>query len=388
MSIVVVQNDGNYSAAGAASLSVNLAALPTVGNALLIGIALFQNTGGSDVTSVTDNQTGNTYVKIAESAETSGEVAMIYACESIASASGTFTLTVNTNSANDYMTVGVAEISGLAAAPVDVTDTVTSAVNTTTPSIGPTAATAQADEIAFGVLCCIGANPTNLSSPAGYTNVYVQQNTTYQVASIDYEILSATGTLNPTWTAGSGTQNGWSIALATFKAASGSTLFNLGAADGIAPSTGSASLSQSLPSAVRMRALTFGSASLSQQLPSQASARASAYGASSLRQQMPLSGAAKAPARASVSWSQRMLLAAISRASSAATASFANRLNLVAAWAIGSALAGGTLLTRKLTLLVANLKFYVRATKRGRSAADVGAERTVAAEKRNRTVSI
>lgn len=388
MSISVIQTGGNYSTAGAASLAVNLGALPAVGNALLIGIALFQNTSGSDVTSVTDNQTGNTYTKIAESAETGGEVAMIYACESVADSTGTFTITVNTNSTNDYLTFGVAEVAGLAATPVDVTDTVTSGPSTTTPSIGPTAATAQASEIAFGVLCCIGANPTGLSSPTGYTNVYVQQDTTYQVASVDYEILSATGTQNPTWTASNGTQNGWSIALATFKAASGSTLLNLGAARGDAPSKGLAEFSQSLSVAARVRAATYGAASLKQQLPSLARARASAHGSSLMRQQMPSQAKAHASSAGASALRQKMSLAGVSRATSSATGLLVHVLNLAGAAAAGATRAVATLATRAATALVSNLKFYLRAARRMRSVSDATSVRTISATKRARTATI
>jgi hypothetical protein len=197
---------------------------PTVGRAVTVLIAIF----GPDVTSITDNQ-GNSYSLSvgAQHGSSSSTRNFIFRCANIATASGTFTVTLNTSGTGNYCLWSIVEESGaLTVSPLDRTDTEEVANGT---SVTPTTlATTQADEISYVAVggSNAGNNPHGYTLPGDYTQIYKEDNASAHHAGIfGYKILSATAVQNPTvtWT---GNETGLGV-IATYKAAAAaSSVFN------------------------------------------------------------------------------------------------------------------------------------------------------------------
>lgn len=194
MSVTHVSNTGK-TLIDAGGASFNLAALPSpaAGNAVTVGII---STAGS-ITSVIDNQ-GNTYTAIRSHAESlAGQTAYTYRCLSIGTPSGAFTITVTLPSGN-YSMASAVQTSSLTAVDQsgvhDQTTTGSLAVSTDNPD-------AQADDLSLGAMTVNGTTAAQgITTPSGYTSLALENDDTLHIAgSIDYKILSATGTETVTW---------------------------------------------------------------------------------------------------------------------------------------------------------------------------------------------
>lgn len=193
---------------------------PTVGRAIAVCIAMF----GADITSVTDNQGGSNSYTNDVSATANGSAStrnFIFRCAKINASSGTFTITLNTSGTGNYCLWSIAEESGaLDTSPLDKTASAETTTTTVTPT---TAATTQADEIVY---VCVGGsvsggNPKGWTLPAGYTQIYKEDNANiHHSGIIGYKVVSATGVQNPAITM-SVADDATLAVIATYKAAGG-----------------------------------------------------------------------------------------------------------------------------------------------------------------------
>lgn len=112
MALARVQGSGKATATGATSVSVSFSATPTVGNGVVVGV--FGSWWGFAAGQCTDNQ-GNTYeLAFAQGNGVVPGACAVFWCPLITTASGTFTVTVNTGASANYTVVAM-EVSGVGA---------------------------------------------------------------------------------------------------------------------------------------------------------------------------------------------------------------------------------------------------------------------------------
>lgn len=219
MALSVVRNTGKASDASVSLSTKSFAALPAVGNLIVVLISGW-NSGTFGVTSVTDNQ-GNTYSRAGTQPSSSGLCRADIWYTKVATSSGTFTISVNCAAGSYLEWVGV-EVSGQdATTPFDKD----AQANSTTgdAATGNTATLAQADEIVFAV-AAVSNNDTNITitTPTGYTNLTINQDATATIGhEASYKIVAATTAVSASWTHDNTAQDGWSCKVATFKQAAG-----------------------------------------------------------------------------------------------------------------------------------------------------------------------
>lgn len=146
MAIAFVQEVGSGGdSASSASFSITVSATTTIGNLLVVGIAL----NGGSVSTVTDSG-GNTWTVDKNTGAGSTVHAAIASTVTIAAlTSGVSTITV-TPVASQRVAMSVQEWSGIGASPADLNSTGT-ATGTSADS-GATATLNQADELVYGVI--------------------------------------------------------------------------------------------------------------------------------------------------------------------------------------------------------------------------------------------
>ena len=113
MTISIVQSHAQTGTIGSTSWTYSYASTPSVGNALVV--LYTGECNPSYPTGITDNQSGNTYSALLNTTFTgSGATVSAWWCPSLASASGTFTLTITTvGTANGNPQYAFLEVSGL-----------------------------------------------------------------------------------------------------------------------------------------------------------------------------------------------------------------------------------------------------------------------------------
>lgn len=217
MTVIVVQTTPKGTAAPALTIPLTFSGTPSVGNAVIVTIGCFGSSAGSSITSVTDNQTGNTYSQRVVGSNALHTNSFVYSCDSLVGASGTFTVTVNFASSN-FGTAAAIEVSGLLASPFDQTGT-----NSSTSSQGGgtiTASGANTNATAFIVAAvCENVNSTTagIVTPSGYTAIVTEQDGTNNGAMQGvYKLVSSTETSSVVWT-WSGGNSDWAGCIATYK---------------------------------------------------------------------------------------------------------------------------------------------------------------------------
>jgi hypothetical protein len=200
--------------AGGSSFNLNALPTPAAGNSVTVAIA----TTATSITGVADNQgVGNTYTQVVTDFEAVGNQSVfVFKCLSIGTPSGTFTITVTLASGN-YSLASAIQTSNLSA--VDQTGSHKQTSGTTLAAATSSADT-NADDLSLAVMTVNGTTAAQgISTPSGYNSLALENDDTLHIAgSIDYKILSATGTETVTW----GISAGYSAtvgALATFKGA-------------------------------------------------------------------------------------------------------------------------------------------------------------------------
>jgi hypothetical protein len=229
MPAAFVKSTGLVRAAGFSGTSAgSFGTLPAVGNHVVVGIALYDGDSGvHGIAAVTDNQ-GNTYAENAEATEIGGgnSSATIYSTK-VATAAGTFTVTVDPAvAAGLYIAWAAAEFSGLdATTHLDRTATNVESSGASDASVTASAANTAASGLAVAVAALsFGDADLNIGDtpPAGYTNIAVEEDANaYMGLSFVYKVYSATETSAAAWTHDNESQFGWSAALSTYKAVAG-----------------------------------------------------------------------------------------------------------------------------------------------------------------------
>ena len=234
----------NSTSTAATTLAITTTAAVPAGAMIFLEISNHNNVLPSSVT----DSAGNTYTLVSAANGTTVAATLAYALNAAALASGS-TITITWASGRNaaaaaYYVTGIATAS---AADQQATNTTGSSA---TPSVGPTSATTQADELVIGLF---GYSNTHTFTPgSGYTALATVESTgTVRGTCGEYKIVSATGaqTANGTFNS-SATFAG---VLVTFKAATGGGSVAL-SASGTVAITGAASLSVSGSSGVALSA--------------------------------------------------------------------------------------------------------------------------------------
>jgi hypothetical protein len=217
MAIAYVKELGKGTQTGTATTYViTLSATAAAGN-----LAIGRIGTGSTVTisSVTDSR-GNTWT--VDKTQGSGPSAhLVSTGQDVGTLQSGDTITITISGSIAAGTAIFDEFSGMDITSSRVDKTAgNSAGATTARDAGTTAATTQADELVVGAFAIAG-DETSLTVGSGYshfTSDYINDSATNSIAG-EYQIVSATGTQNPTATAGANAA--YRAVVATYKAAAG-----------------------------------------------------------------------------------------------------------------------------------------------------------------------
>lgn len=237
----------NSTSAAASSLVLTTTAAVPAGAMIVLEIAN-HNSAAVVPSSVTDSA-GNTYTLISAINSSAVSETLAYALNATALASGstitiTFPSTRNAAAAAYYVT-GIATSGAVDQQASNTTG------SSATPSVGPTSATTQADELVIGLFGY--SNSRTFTPGSGYTALATVESTgTVRGTTGEYKIVSATGTQTPDGTFSSSTS--FAGLVVTFKAAAAGGGSVALSASGTIAITGSSSLAASGSSAVALSA--------------------------------------------------------------------------------------------------------------------------------------
>jgi len=224
VSVVQTKNAGG---AGVTSQAVSFTSTPSVGHSVIVVISLRNIGSGNTITSVTDNQTGNTYSLVASELTGGGSNqgrSAQYWCPSLSGASGTFTVTVTTSNSSVY--IGIIEASGLSGS----TDVVTTANDGGTQALAGsitagsantgndlTVANISLQSYATGTSL---SDPANTSSGVSYSSLYIDASVFPFVGGAEgsYRVATSTVTDNASWT-WTTTADNYAMTLVSYKPA-------------------------------------------------------------------------------------------------------------------------------------------------------------------------
>lgn len=226
MPIVVVQSISATNApGGATTVAASFGTLPTAGNAV---IAIWSSRSAVALSTVGDNQSGNTYSSvIAATSSPNGTDSEIWWLPSVVGSTGTFTVT-GTLGSSQVAVLTLMEVSGLTGV-VDQTGTETALGSKTTVVCTASGANAHANELVVANLCVgyLGsASGTSNPCTSSYTSIeFLDGNGSFSgVCQTSYKIVSAIETSSATWTATSNIGNaGCCASIATFTGVAGTT---------------------------------------------------------------------------------------------------------------------------------------------------------------------
>ncbi|MCX6878404.1 MAG: DUF6288 domain-containing protein [Verrucomicrobia bacterium] len=225
---VRVRYASGSSGTSSTSFTVTMSAAPASGNTLIAVIS----TRGSTADRVSGiSSVGATWARVAQSTNTSGSTTEIWSAPIGSGAGATVTIAI----AAGRCAAVVVEYSGiLPASPVDQT-AASPGGNSTSPLTGTTSATTQANEVWIGAIGYRSSTPTLGTILNSFTSVASAQSTSI-TAGNNAKVYALESIVTATGSAGSGGTLSpaaiWSGAIATFKAASVSTLALTGPAAG------------------------------------------------------------------------------------------------------------------------------------------------------------
>lgn len=211
-----------------ASSSFSFGTGPAVGSTVVVAFWGW-HAAGYDASSVTDNQ-GNSYSLIKPTG--AGHSMGVIAFAANVASSGTFTITINhASGTGNYVVATAAEFTGLASSPADQSATASDPGPQANDATVTSGATTQADEVVVAVAAVAVSGSTNIAitTPAGFTNLAVEQNhNAHCGGSADFKIVAATGAQTAAWShndVGSSADDGWTAAVLTLKATAVAALF-------------------------------------------------------------------------------------------------------------------------------------------------------------------
>lgn len=181
--VILNNNNGTKRTAGATTLSWNTSAVPTSGNMIVVGVSATQALG---VSAVTDNCSTSFTRDIVVGA---GQQAAIFHGV-VGSCGNPYTITV-TPDASAAMDASSFEVSNQNATPGDVGQSGTG--TGTAPATGNTATTSATTQLAFAVFAGDGANPTSITMPTGWTQLYSEgDGSVYEIGAGAYSLSNST----------------------------------------------------------------------------------------------------------------------------------------------------------------------------------------------------
>jgi hypothetical protein len=188
-------NDGNT------SHTITANQTPNVGSSIIISVGL-RGTGPTEaaVTSITDNQTGNNFVQIAESNNANQSDQELWWCPALATSSGTYTVTVNISSGCLGWILGLMEVSG---GPVaDQSGDSPGVIGGTTLTVTAGGANISPNDLVVAALMTTNNNSTlGLATPSsGYSSWYLFDPNQHGSGDAAYKILGGNETSSATWT--------------------------------------------------------------------------------------------------------------------------------------------------------------------------------------------
>jgi len=211
--------------------TITLTAMPSAGNALIVGISCFSEVDNCLIPDggVTDNQ-GNSYALVVEgasivSSDTHGSRGYLFIAENVAAPTGPLTITVNPNGMPpenfQNFAWGVLEVSGLASGSVDQTGRFPNTCCFPATTVETDASTVQANELAVAVHTArSNDNDFNYGHDAAWTERHLNDDGVSQASqhSLVTRVLSEPGVVSHTWTHNEPTR-GVSAIIATFRGA-------------------------------------------------------------------------------------------------------------------------------------------------------------------------
>lgn len=243
MSISIVQSHtSTTNITGTGGASASFSSLPGISNAVIVVVKTLADGAAPEPVSIADNQSGNTYsnIQTQNGAGYSGCTA-IWWCHSIASPSGTFTVTPTFGSVpGDVYSVLIElyEVSGLAGTVDKSISTNDGGTGVLTTTITDSGANVNANDL---VMCAIvlgnDSGIATLGTPAtGYATlnatdgsssfgVGVGGSSSGFSSNTAYKVVSSVQTSSATWSWASGSNSFFNAVLATFQAAGGGSVF-------------------------------------------------------------------------------------------------------------------------------------------------------------------
>jgi hypothetical protein len=163
---------------------------------------------------VTDSA-GNSYTKDADIVNSAPTRTLIFSARVTTALTTGNTITVSFGSSIRYKNASAFSVSGLIASPKDQAATATG--TNTTPSVGPTATTSQANELIIGAfgLDVSSGSPT-FTAGANYTMLPANVVSGAWGIYPEYQIVNATGAYSASGTWSGGVRD-WSAAIVTYK---------------------------------------------------------------------------------------------------------------------------------------------------------------------------
>ena len=218
MAITQVRKSNAGSTGSGSSIAFSFTALPAVGNLIVVSNSIWNATGG-DVASVTGNHGNPAAILASRSGLGNKARSLIYYFPNIRPSSGTHTITVTASGASTAIEAIATEVnSTLGPLTRDQLVTAQQTSTSTNPATGNSPTTTDPEEYVLATASVdSGSTTLGFTSPAGYTNDYVQNNSSGTVgASMDHLIVATTGVQSAAWTISHTSQLGWACALATF----------------------------------------------------------------------------------------------------------------------------------------------------------------------------
>lgn len=223
ISVVQVATPQNTFQSGT-SHTITFTSTPTVGNYVILALGFRNIQAGFAISSVTDNQTGNTYSAVTSGQGTAGQSAGAIYIAKVTAATGTFTVTVATGTQTPNYALYAMEVSGISGATDQSTTSVQTGHVTSFSVTQPGANSNASDLVVTGIFGGLFGNSAfGLTDPpsSGYTSMGLIDPGCCYAGGVDagYKLVSSIETDAASWT--TTTAMDAVAVIASFPAASG-----------------------------------------------------------------------------------------------------------------------------------------------------------------------